>query len=252
LETEASHERRWLCGGYPDGGVLRPGAYPQWGLDYLSLLTQRDLPAWGLPAKPSTTDRLLRMLAALHGQVWNASQIGRSLGVSYHTVNDYLDYLIGAFLIRRLPSYQANIRKRLVKSPKVYWRDTGLLHALLKVPDEHALFAQPWVGASWEGHVVEQAIGELTARGTVFEPYFLRTSDGRELDLVLDFGGELWAVEAKLTASPGPSDMRRLDSNADLIGAARRFLVCRAARPSLGDRSSVCDLETFLALLRQA
>ena len=101
--------RLWFHGGYPDGGVLNAGPYPRWQLDYLSLLTQRDLPAWGLSAKPQTTDRLLRMLAALHGQVWNASRVGQSLGLSYHTVNGYADYLAGAFLIRRLPSYQASL-----------------------------------------------------------------------------------------------------------------------------------------------
>src|SRR5438132_10316002 len=95
--------------------------------------TQRDLPNWGLPAKPQRTDRLLRMLAALHGQVWNASQVGQSMGLSYQTVNSYLDYLAGAFLIRRLQPYQANVRKRLVKTPRIYWRDSGLLHALLNV-----------------------------------------------------------------------------------------------------------------------
>ena len=99
------------------------------------LLTQRDLPEWGLPAKPQTTQRLLKMLAAVHGSAWNASQLGQSLGLDYKTVNSYVDYLAGAFLIRRLPSYQANIRKRLIKSPKVYWRDSGLMHALMNVAD---------------------------------------------------------------------------------------------------------------------
>ena len=250
LETAASRERRWLCGGYPDGGVLRPRAFPQWELDYLALLTQRDLPTWGLPAKPRTTDRLLRMLAALHGRIWNASQVGQSLGVSYHTVNSYLDYLVGAFLIRRLPSYQANIRKRLVKSPKIYWRDTGLLHALLNVPDKDALLAQPWVGASWEGHVIEQAIGRLSSLGVNFEPYYMRTSDGHEVDLVLDIGGERWAVGVKLTSSPSPADMQQLDAMADMIGASRRFLVCQV-RDSIGDHGrAVCNLPSFLGHLR--
>jgi predicted AAA+ superfamily ATPase len=251
LESEASRKRRWLCGGYPDGGVLRRQAYPQWERDYIALLTQRDLPAWGLPSKPQATERLLRMLAALHGQVWNASQVGKSLGISYHTVNSYVDYLVGAFLIRRLPSYQANIRKRLVKSPKVYWRDTGLLHALMRVPDEDALLAQPWVGASWEGYVIEQAIGELSSLGVNFDPYYLRTSDKRELDLVLDMGVERWAIEVKLTSSPSPADMRRLDATADLIDASRRFLVCRVRRASEDGRRVVGDLKTLLEHLRR-
>ena len=168
----------WLRGGFPDGGILRPDAFPEWQRDYLALVVQRDLPTWGLPAKPQVTDRLLRLLAAVHGQLWNASRIGQSLGLSYHTVNSYLDFLVGAFLIRRLPPYAANLGKRLVRSPKLYWRDSGLLHALLNVPDERTLLNQPWVGASWEGYVIEQIIGELAARGERVEPYFFRTSDG--------------------------------------------------------------------------
>jgi len=252
LKVKAQRDRRWLCGGYPDGGVLKPKQYPRWQIDYLALLTQRDLPTWGLSAKPQTTDRMLRMLAALHGQTWNASQVAQSLGLSYKTVNNYLDYLVGAYLIRRLQPYRANIKKRLVKSPKVYWRDSGLLHALLNVPDERTLLAQPWVGASWEGFVIEQALGELSSRGQSFNAYYFRTSDQHELDLVLDFGKELWAVEVKLSSSPTPADMRRLDKAADMIGASRRFLVSQTSRSS-GDQHRVsCNLTSFLRHLRES
>jgi predicted AAA+ superfamily ATPase len=251
LKTQASRKRLWLCGGYPDGGVLEPTRYPRWQLDYLALLAQRDLPAWGLAAKPQTTDRLLRIVAAMHSQIWNASQVGKSLGLSYQTVNSYLDYLAGAFLIRRLPPYQANIRKRLVKSPKVYWRDSGLLHALLNVPDDRALLVQPWVGASWEGFVIEQALGELSSRGRNFEAYYFRTSDQYELDLVLELGTELWAVEVKLTASPGPRDLDRLDKTADMIGASRRFLVSQVNRSTGDDKRASCNLAGLIERLRQ-
>ncbi len=250
LKSKAPRERHWLCGGYPDGGVLEPKRYPQWQRDYLALLTHRDLPSWGLPAKPETTDRLLRMLAALHAQAWNASQVGQSLGLSYQTVNTYLDYLVGAFLIRRLQPYRTNIRKRLVKSPKVYWRDSGLLHSLLTVPDEKSLLAQPWVGASWEGFVIEQALGELSSRGGSFDAYHFKTSDQYELDLVLDFGKELWAVEVKLTSSPGPDDMRRLSKTAELIKASQVFLVSQTRQSSGDDRRVSCNLPTFLDHLR--
>ena len=148
--------------------------------------------------------------------MWNASRIGQSLGLSYQTVNSYLDYLIGAFLVRRLPPFHANLGKRLVKSPKLYWRDSGLLHALLNVPDERSLLVQPWVGASWEGFVIEQVIGELTLQGRHFEPFFFRTSDGLEIDLVVDVGSERWAVEVKLTASPSQADLVQLDKAADM------------------------------------
>jgi predicted AAA+ superfamily ATPase len=173
-------DRQWRLGGYPDGGVRGGRAYPRWQLDYLTLLSERDLPAWGLPAKPQVTLRLARMLAAVHGQAWNASQIGQSLGLSYHTVNGYLDYLEGAFLIRRLPPYHANVGKRLVKSPKVYWRDTGLLHALLGVGEGQALTDHPWVGASWESFVIEQILAALAQQDRAASAFYFRTSDQHE------------------------------------------------------------------------
>jgi uncharacterized protein len=250
LKTKATHDRHWLVGGYPDGGILAPGPFPRWQMDYLALLSQRDLPSWGLPARPQLTDRLLRMLAALHGQAWNASQVGQSLGLSYQTVNSYVDYLEGAFLIRRLQPYHANIKKRLVKRPKIYWRDSGLLHALLSVRDERALLAQPWVGASWEGLVIEQALGHLSSHGRNFNAYYFRTSDQHELDLVLELGGELWALEVKLSSSPGPDDMRRLDRAADMIGATRRFVVSQTERSSGDERRASCNLPFLLKHLR--
>ena len=252
LEAKASRDRHWLCGGYPDGGVLAPKQFPRWQMDYLALLSQRDLPTWGLSAKPQTTDRLLRMLAALHGQTWNASQVGQSMGLSYQTVNSYLDYLVGAFLIRRLPPYQANIRKRLIKSPKVYWRDSGLLHALLNISDKHTLLAQPWVGASWEGFVIEHTIGELASQGKNFDAYYFRTSDQYELDLVLDFGAELWAIEVKLSSSPGRADMAQLEKTADLIGATRCFLVSQTLKSLGDDKRASCNLSGLIKRIRQA
>ncbi len=231
----------WCRGGFPEGGIVA-GRFPRWQRDYLALLEQRDLPAWGLPSAPQMTARLLKMLAAVHGQLWNASEIGKSLGLSYHTVNQYVDYLEGAFLIRRLSPYQANLTKRLVKSPKVFWRDTGLLHALLNVASEDDLLAQPRVGASWEGFVIEQIVGILGQLDRTAEAYFLRTSDKQEIDLVLDFGRRLWAVEAKLTASPAPADMARLNKVADLISADRRILVSQTTECAAGEREISCNI----------
>jgi hypothetical protein len=238
--------RQWARGGFPDGGVLGQPRFPQWQRDHLALLAQRDLPAWGLPARPQVTSRFLRMIAAVHGQIWNASQIGQSLGLSYHTVNSYLDYLEGAFLVRRLPPWHADVGKRLVKSPRVYWRDSGLLHALLGGPSEEALLAQPWVGASWEGFVIEHVLAHLAQRDRFAEAYFFRTSDQHELDLVLEFGTQRWAVEIKLTASPGPEDMRRLNQASDLIGASKRILISRTSRSVAGEREVSCSLPWFL------
>jgi predicted AAA+ superfamily ATPase len=220
----------WLCGGYPQGGILDKTMFGPWQDSYLRLLTQRDLPDWGLPAKPRTTERLMRMLAALHGCNWNASELGTALALDSKTVAGYCNYLEGAYLIRRLQPYSANIRKRLVKSPKVFLRDSGLLHVLLGVRSMEDLFAQPWVGRSWEGFLIEQTLSTLAALGRTCQNGFFRTSDGYELDLVLDWGAERWAIEIKLTSAPASAALDRLRKTADMIGASRRVLICRAAR----------------------
>jgi len=240
----------WLTGGYPDGGVLKKSAYPQWQRNYLDLLAMRDLPVWGLPAPAQTTKRFFKMLAASQGSVWNASQIGKSLGVSYHTVNTYADCLEQAYLLRRVLPYQANIRKRLIKSPKIYWRDSGLLHSLLGLATMQDLLAHPLAGVSWEGFVIEQVLAGLHSRGMAYDgPFFLRTSDGSELDLVLVVGGRIWAVEIKLTASPAQDDFARLGKAADLIRADKRILISRTRKPAAGDRAVSTDLRTFLSHL---
>ena len=251
LRSDPQRRRLWLYGGYPDGGVLNGRSFPVWQRDYLSLLVQRDLPNWGLPAHPRTTHRLLLMLAAAHGQEWNASQVGKSLGLSYHTVNSYLDYLEGAFLIRRLPAWHGNLRKRIVKRPKVYWRDAGLLHALLNVHDRSALLGQPWVGASWEGFVIDQTLASLQSTGARFEAFHLRTSDQREIDLLIDTGTELWAMEIKLTTRPALGDMARLETNADLVHADRRFLVCGRSDFIESGSRVICDLEGLVGRMEE-
>jgi len=241
----------WLRGGYPEGGALDAERFPQWQEDYLALLAQRDLPTWGLPARPATIDRLLRMTAAANGQLWNASRMGQALGLSHPTVNSYVDYLEGAFLVRRLRPYAANVRKRLVRSPKLYWRDSGLLHALLRVATYDDLLVQPWVGASWEGFVIEQVVSTLALAGRRFDPYFLRASDGHEIDLLLDLGRERWAFEVKLTSAPEPQDLARLNKVADLVRAKRRFLVSQTRESAFAERQVSCGLADLLAYLRQ-
>lgn len=239
----------WLQGGYPDGGVLGGAGFPDWQRNYLALLAQRDLPAWGLPARPGVTERLFRMVAASHGSVWHAAPIGASLGLSYHTVNSYLDYLQGAYLVRLLPPFLPNLRKRLIRSPKVYVRDSGLLHALLGVTSREQLLAQPWVGASWEGWVIDQVLGHLSSGGRDHEAYFFRSSDGLEIDLVLQLGRSRWAIEIKLTTAPSPADVERLIRVGDLIGADRRCLVSRTSRPAASATVLSCNLFGLLEAL---
>jgi uncharacterized protein len=247
--TPSSLARHWLTGGYPEGGLLSPRRFPLWQRDYVALLTQRDLPAWGLPARPQVVQRLLHMLAAWHGQTWNASRLGQSLGINYQTVTSYVDYLESAFLVRRLPPFHANIGKRLVKAPKVFLRDTGVLHSLLGVRDRKELMVAPWVGSSWEGYVIEQVLGRLGALDRHMDASFLRTSDQYEVDLVLSRGRELWAIEIKLTTNPAPEDMRRLAKVAAMIGATRTILVSQAPHATEHAGVSSSGLDPFLASL---
>ncbi len=253
LLTELGKKRdpneAWLRGGFPDGGILKKKNFPVWERNYLSLLAERDLPAWGLPAKPQTTLRFFKMLAACHGQIWNASKIGASLGLSYHTVNHYLEYLQDTYLILSLAPYHANIRKRLVKSPKIFWRDSGLLHALLGVSNLEGLLSQPWVGASWEGWCINQILATLKTVGEDFDAYFFRTNDGREVGLVLKFRKGLWAFEFRLTSAPGVEDMNRLNTVADLIKADRRILISKSARPESSSKFISTHLRHGLELL---
>jgi predicted AAA+ superfamily ATPase len=125
-----------------------------------------------------------------------------------------------------------------------------LLHAQLNITDEQALLAQPWVGASWEGFVIEQTIGVLNSLGRPFEAFYFRTSDQHEIDLVLEMGNELWALEVKLTASPGPRDMDRLEKAADMIGATHRILVSKTQRTTGGTERASCNLGWLLERLK--
>lgn len=240
-------QRLWQLGGFPDGGVLGTPQYPVWQENYLRTMAERDLPMWGLPAKPELTRRLFRMITAEQGAILNLSKLGQSLGLSYHTVESYLDYLEGTFLIRRLPPFEANLRKRLVKAPRIYWRDSGLLHASLRFPAEEDLFAQPWVGASWEGFVIEQILSVRQARGEFFDAYYFRTHDGFEADLVLDFGRRREVIEIKLTSGPSPEDLARLGKVTELIKGTRQVLLCRVAKSVTTGERWVTGLEDYLA-----
>ena len=239
----------WLRGGYPDGGILTPSMFPEWQESYLELLATRDLPTWGLPARPKQTLRLFGMLAAVHGQPLNASQLGASMALNHKTILSHSDFLEGAFLIRRLQPYSTNIRKRLVKTPRILWRDSGLLHTLMGVSDLEQLYRQPWLGQSWEGFVIEQTLATLLAVDKRVQPYFLRTSDGYELDLVLDWATERWAVEIKLTSNPTSAMVDRLNQTADMIDATRRVLVCRIARKIETERLLVASLPVWVKTL---
>ena len=244
-EAESKLDELWRFGGFPEGGILDPSRYPLWQESYLQLLTQRDLPNLGLPAKPLTTERLLRMIAAVHAQEWNASKIGGSLGINYQTVNSYLEFFHAAFLTRAISPFETNLKKRLVKRPKLYMRDSGLLHSLLGIARNQDILAQPWVGASWEGFVIEQIMMHLdTADGTP-TPHFLRSGDA-EIDLVLRYRGEIWAFEIKLTSEPTREHIRHLRSLGAAIGAKRKILVHSGTMRQQSEECEVLALRDVL------
>ena len=245
-------ESLWLRGGFPDGGILDGSRFPDWQKSYLELLATRDLPEWGFPAKPQRTRRLLSMLAAVNAQPLNASELGCSLGIDHKTVMGYCDFLEETFLIRRVRPWFGNINKRLVKTPRLYWRDSGLLHALLNVQNIDHLYNQPWVGYSWEGFVVEQVLASLDLFGLSAEPYFFRTSDGIESDLLLDWAGERWAIEIKLTSDPTRTMVKGLQKASELLDASKQILICKTAEEIRSDSLLITNLPSFLNELAQA
>jgi predicted AAA+ superfamily ATPase len=186
------------------------------------------------------------MVAAEQGTILNLSKLGQSLGLSHHTVNAYLDHLEGAFLIRRLPPFAANLRKRLVKAPRLYWRDAGVLHALLRFPPQDDLLAQPWAGPSWEGFVIEQILAVRAARGESCDAYFFRSHDGYEADLVLERGRVREVIEIKLTSGPTPEDLARLAKVGEMIKATQLTLLCRVGRSVTTGRQWVTNLTDYL------
>lgn len=192
-------EPLWLRGGLPDS-MLAPSEVVsyQWREAYIRTFLQRDLPQLGVNVPGTTMRRFWTMLAHYHGQVWNAAELARTLGASEPTARRYLDVLTSAYMVRQLPPWHENLRKRQVKSPKIYLRDTGLLHALLTITDKAALQSHPKLGASWEGFAIEQALRVIRPH----DAYFWGTHAGAELDLLLLIGGKRYGVEVKYTDAP--------------------------------------------------
>ena len=199
-DARAARERLWLRGGFPDS-YLADSDEDSLALrrDFIRTYLERDVAMFG-PRVPATTlERLWTMLAHRQGTTLNVSVLARALEVSAQSVTRYVDLLADLLLVRRLPPLHANVGKRLVKSPKVYVRDSGLVHALLGIASLEQLAGHPVVGESWEGYVVETLVSALPPRA---KPYFYRTSAGAEIDLVIEHGdGARWAVEIKRALS---------------------------------------------------
>jgi predicted AAA+ superfamily ATPase len=191
----------WLRGGFPRSYTARSNVDSRaWRNDFIHTFLERDVPQLGISIPSGTLDRFWAMLAHYHGQIWNASEFARSFGVSHHVTRRYLDALQATFMVRILRPWTANIRKRQVKSPKVYIRDSGILHSFLEIESMKDLQRHPKLGASWEGFVLEAVIQQLGAGPG--QCYFWATHTGAELDLIVVERGRRYGFEIKRTTAP--------------------------------------------------
>ncbi|MBN1465890.1 ATP-binding protein [candidate division KSB1 bacterium] len=194
-------EKLWLRGGFPLSFLARTHANSEaWRKSFIKSFIERDMPQLGFTINSTTLRRFWSMLAHYHGQIWNASDIGRSFGLAHTTVRSYLDALTSALVVRQLQPWFENISKRQVKAPKVYITDSGLMHTLLNVRTMADLEGHPKVGASWEGFVIEQLIRHLGVEYS--ECYFWATHAGAELDLFIPRGRKRYGFEIKRTTAP--------------------------------------------------
>ena len=189
----------WLRGGFPDSFTATNESNSfSWRKNFIQTFLERDLPSAGISIEPAALYRFWSMLAHYHGQIWNASEPARSLGVSQPTVRRYLDLLTGFFMVRQLLPWHANLKKRQVKSPKIYFRDSGLLHQIMGIRSEKDLITSPKCRASWEGFVIEEVIQAFNPDGS----YFWATHNGAEIDLLMIKEGGLYGVECKRVDAP--------------------------------------------------
>ena len=189
----------WLRGGFPRSYLAESDMDSlTWREGFIRTFLERDIPQLGIQIFATAMRRFWTMLAHYHAQTWNASELGRAMGLSDKTVRGYLDILTGAFMVRQLQPWYENMSKRQVRAPKVYLRDSGLLHSLLDVHDIHSLMGHPKVGASWEGFAIEQALQIIRPS----EAYFWATHNGAELDLLIFHKGKRYGIEVKFSEAP--------------------------------------------------
>lgn len=195
----SAQPRHWLRGGFPLAFTARSEADSvAWRKQFLLTFLERDLPQLGVQIPAATLNRFWHMVAHYHGQIWNAAELARAMAVNESTVRRYLDLLCGVFMVRQLPPWFENLGKRQVKAPKIYIRDSGLLHSLLGINTTRELALHPKVGASWEGYAVEEVIKSLRPDAA----YYWATHNGAEIDLLLFLGGRRIGVELKRSDAP--------------------------------------------------
>ena len=217
--------RFWLRGGYPDSYLSENDEYSSlWRESFIRTYIERDIPQFGFQITSRQMLRLMLMIAHNHGQLLNSSKLGESLGITHPTVKRYVDVLEQTYLIRSLPPFFANTKKRIVKSPKIYVRDTGLLHQLLQIRTFNDLLGHPVFGASWEGLVVENVCSSVLNA----EFSFFRSATGEEMDLIVQKNGRVVAIECK--ASTAPQIAQGFWNAVDIIRPDRTFVVAPVER----------------------
>ena len=237
----ANSERHWRRGGFPRSYLAKSEADSfAWRQDFIRTIVERDLPQLGSAVAPVALRRFWAMLAHYHGQIWSATDPARSMGVSEPSVRRYLDLLTGAYLARQLPPWHENLGKRQVKAPKVYVRDSGLLHSLLGIDTPKALMEHPKCGASWEGYVIDEVLKTLQVK----DAYFWVTHQGAELDLLLFHGHKRIGIEIKRADAPTLTKSMRI-AMADL--KLDRLLVLYPGHQSyaLGERVEVLPVSAI-------
>ena len=231
----------WRRGGFPPAFLARTEADSvAWRKQFIQTLLERDLPQWGVRVPATALLRFWTMVAHYHGQMWNAAEPARAMGVNPSTSRRYLDLLSDALMIRQLQPWHANLGKRQVKSPKVYVRDSGLLHQLFGLPTEKALLSHPKVGASWEGFVIEQVLAAEPHDGA----WFWATHQGAEIDLILRRGERLLGVECKRADAPRVTPSIRIAL--EDLGLARVAVIYPGKkRFAMADRVDAVPLDTL-------
>lgn len=218
-------QKLWLQGGYPDSYILDEESSFEWRINYIRTFLERDIPQLGFDIPAETLRRLWTMLAHVSGNLLNQSELASSLGVSVPTVRRYLDILEGTFIIRRLRPYHANTKKRLVKSPKIYIRDTGLIHCLLGIESYNDLLGHPCLGNSYEAFI----ISTITEHLPRYTPCFYRSSNGAEIDLIMEKGLKKIAIEIKSSQAPKPT--KGFYNALEDIGPDKAYVIAPVTEP---------------------
>jgi len=250
IQAEIELNNHWLRGGFPLSVLAKTETESyKWRANFLRTYCERDLPQIGINQNPSVIYSFLQILASFHGNVLNSENLSRSTGLNKNSINKYLDFLESAFLIRKLMGFHINIKKRIVKSPKIYIRDSGLFHSLLRIKNIEELAGNHYNGASWEGYIIEQLICHLKDD---YDFYFYRTHQGAECDLVL-VKGDKAEIGIEIKFSTGPKLSQGFYNAIDDLGTKMNYVVSLVSEPYfIKENVEIVNLPILLKRLKQA